>query len=197
MLQSFDTSAINRLIHERRSVYPPQYSGKKVDDKIINQMLENANCAPNHKKTAPWRFTIFTDDGLKQLALFQSELYKKKALYHDNYEQTKFDKLATMPMLASHVIAIGMKRNTIVPEIEEIEAVACAVQNMYLTATAYNVGCYWGSGGITYMEEAKAHFALEAQDKLLGFLYIGAIKSGKLPTSSKPILEDKIHWVRS
>ena len=70
MPQPFNTSEINRLIRERRSVYPAQYSGEKVDDSIIKQMLENANWAPNHKKTEPWRFTVFSGEGLKQLAKF-------------------------------------------------------------------------------------------------------------------------------
>ena len=32
-----------------------------------------------------------------------------------------------------------------VPEWEEIAAVSMAVQNMYLTCTANNIGCYWSS----------------------------------------------------
>jgi nitroreductase len=27
--------------------------------------LENANRAPNHKQTEPWKFTVFTAEGLK------------------------------------------------------------------------------------------------------------------------------------
>ena len=59
MPQPFNTSEINRLIRERRSVYPAQYSGEKVDDSIIEQMLENANWAPNHKKNRTLAFHRF------------------------------------------------------------------------------------------------------------------------------------------
>jgi nitroreductase len=42
----------------------------------------------------------------------------------------------------------------LVPEWEEIAATAMAVQNMYLTCTANNVGCYWSSPGmINYLGE--------------------------------------------
>jgi len=196
MPKQFNTSEINRLIRERRSIYPAQYSGEEVDDAIIEQMLENANWAPNHKKTEPWRFTVFSGNGLKQLAEFQSGLYKEKSTENGNYDQAKFDKLAAKPLMASHVIAIAMKRNTAVPEIEEIEATACAVQNMYLTATAYGVGCYWGSGGVTYMEEAKSNFGLEPDDKLLGFMYIGKPKADFWPEAKERNLSEKIHWVK-
>ena len=49
-----------------------------------------------------------------------------------------------------------------IPEFEEIAAVACAVQNMHLTAAAYNVGCYWTTGGVTNNEAAKPFFGLDA-----------------------------------
>ena len=72
---------------------------------------------------------------------------------------------------------------------------ACAVQNMYLTATAYGVGCYWGSGGITYLDEAKSFFGLGEKDKLLGFLYLGIPKT-KWPEGKRKPIEDKVTWVR-
>lgn len=58
----------NSIIKNRRSIYPYQYSkGEVIPDHIIWQILENANRAPNHKQTEPWRFTVFAGDGLKVL----------------------------------------------------------------------------------------------------------------------------------
>ncbi|MEQ8533924.1 MAG: nitroreductase, partial [Imperialibacter sp.] len=82
-----------------------------------------------------------------------------------------------------------------IPEIEEIEAVSCAVENMYLTAAAYGVGCYWGSGGITYMEEAKSFFGLGKNDKFLGFLFVG-VAGSKWPEGKRGSVEEKTTWVR-
>lgn len=192
---TYSVEQINHLIKNRRSIYPNMYSGEIVDDVIINQMMENANWAPTHKLTEPWRFIVFKGEGLKRLAEFQSALYKKLASQEGNFNQNTFEKLASKPMLASHIIAIGMKRNTIVPEIEEVSSVACAVQNMYLTATAYGIGCYWGSGGVTYKEEAKSFFGLEPEDKLLGFLYIGMPKGDKRPEGIRKSIENKVSWV--
>ena len=140
----FNINEINRLIRHRRSVFPNMYTGEIVDETIINQMLENANWAPTNKLTCPWRFCVFTGDGLLKLATFQSNLYKEVSSQKGNFKEATFDMLKTKPLKASHIISIGMKRDEKerVPEIEEIEAVACAVQNMYLTATAYGIGCY-------------------------------------------------------
>jgi nitroreductase len=193
----FDIAEANRLIQERRSVYPNMYSDETVDDAVIQQMLENANWAPTHRLTEPWRFIVFKGEGLKTLAKFQSELYRDLSEKAGNFDETKFNKLASKPMLASHVIAIGMQRDpkASVPEVEEIAAVAAAVQNMYLTATAHGVGCYWGSGGVTYKKEANAFFGLGPNDQLLGFLYVGMPKTDKWPKGRRKPIADKVTWI--
>ncbi|MDH5608861.1 MAG: nitroreductase [Cyclobacteriaceae bacterium] len=191
-----DPQQINHLIASRRSVFPGNYTGETVDHAIIVQMLENANWAPTHGLTEPWRFVVFSGEGRQKLANFQSQLYKEKADARGDFDPKKFNMLATKPLKASHVIAIGMKRSEEgkVPEIEEIEAVACAVQNMALTAAAYGLGAYWGSGGITYVEDAKAFFGLGAEDKLLGFLFVGIPKSEPQEGKRTPVL-DKTTWI--
>ena len=186
---------LNELIINRRSIYPTMYTGEVIEESIIKNILANANWAPNHGKTEPWRFTVFAGEGLQKLADFQSELYKKNATEKGSFDEVKFQKLATKPLFASHIISIGMKRceKENIPEIEEVEAVACAVQNMYLTAAAYKIGCYWGSGGVTYLEAAKSFFGLGAKDKLLGFMYLGQPK--KWPEGKRNPIEDKVTWV--
>jgi nitroreductase len=166
--------------------------GKKIDDSIINQLLENANWAPTHKLTEPWRFTVFTGEALKRFAQYQAEMYKK--MEADNFKEDRYQKLLHNPLLASHIISIGMKRNEKVPEIEEIAAVSCAVQNMYLTAAAYGAGCYWTTGGVTYYEDAKSFFGLDEKDKLLGFLYVGEIAVPS-PSGTRAPASEKIRWV--
>ena len=81
-----------------------------------------------------------------------------------------------------------------VPEVEEIGAVFCAVENMYLTATAYGVGAYLSTGGITYFEEAKELFGLQKEDKLLGFFHVG-MPTGIPPEGKRKPLEEKVMWV--
>jgi len=186
------------IIRRRRSIYPNAYSDAKVDESIIEEMLENANWAPTHKLTEPWRFVVFSGDGLKKLADFQSELYKKTAEAKGNFNEKTYDMLKTKPLKSSHIIAIGMKRDEEekLPEIEELSSVAMAVQNMYLTATAHGLGCYWGSGGITYNEEAKPFFGLGPKDKFLGFLFIGKPSTDEWPEGKRNPIMEKVIWVK-
>lgn len=185
----------NQLVRSRRSTFPDQLDPAiKVADDIIKEILTNATWAPNHGKQEPWHFTIFSGEGLQKLANFQSGMYKAEA--GENFKEITFGKLQQNPLKASHVIAIGMKRtsNKNIPLTEDIEAVACAVQNIYLSVTAYGLGGYWTTGGITYKENAKEFFGLGEEDKLLGFFYIGHIAVPSTGAVRKP-LEEKSTWI--
>lgn len=187
---------LNELIRNRRSVFPDQFvPGKKIDDTIIQQILINATWAPNHGRQEPWHFTVFTGEGLQRFADFQSEVYKQDA--GEQFKQISYQKLQSNPLKASHVIALGMKRSTNknIPEIEDVEAVACAVQNIYLSVTAYGLGGYWTTGGVTYNERAKTFFGLGDVDKLLGFFYIGHVSIPSAGATRLPI-DEKVTWVR-
>jgi nitroreductase len=191
-----DADVINRIIRQRRSVFPKQYETERVDDAIVRQILENARWAPSHKLTQPWRFTMFTGEGLKRLAEFQAACYNEVTMGDGSFREDKHQKLQTAPMESSHIIAIGMRRDDkrSVPEIEEIGAVFCAVENMYLTATAYGVGCYLSTGGITFFEQAKPFFGLRPEDKLLGFFHIGKIKT-QSPDGKRLAAQEVSRWV--
>ncbi|MFZ6002102.1 MAG: nitroreductase family protein [Bacteroidota bacterium] len=187
---------LNDLIHQRRSVFPKEYTGASVDDAIVRQILENATWAPTHKLTEPWHFVVFTGVGLKKLANMQAACYKRVTEADGTYQEDRYQNLLTKPMLSSHIIAVCMKRDPkkSVPEVEEVGAVFCAVQNMYLTATAYGVGGYLSTGGVTYFEEAKDLFGLGSEDKLLGFFHLGMPRTLEQKSKRKP-LDEKIKWV--
>jgi len=185
----------NELARNRRSVFPDQFeTGKRIDDAIVKEILTNATWAPNNGRAEPWKFTVFTGDGLQTLATFQSELYKQEA--GENFKAITYEKLQKQPLKASHIVAIGMKRTTTknIPEIEDVEAVACAVQNIYLSVAAYGLGGYWTTGGVTYNEKAKSFFGLGEQDKLLGFFYLGYVAIPSTGATRLPI-EEKVKWV--
>jgi nitroreductase len=193
----YNTNEVNHLIRHRRSTFPKQFAeGARVDDAIVEQVLENATWAPSHGNIQPWKFIVYTGAGLEKLSTFQSEMYKE--LSGDNFKEATYESLKSNPLKASHVIAICLERdpNKKFPEVEEISAVACAVQNMYLTVAAYGVGGYWTTGGVTYREQAKEFFGLGAEDRLMGFFYIGEIAVPSPDKNRKPSVE-KITWVRS
>ena len=193
---AYNIEELNRIIRKRRSVFPDQFEpGKHIPDEIVEQILVNATWAPNHGHTEPWHFIVFTGEGLKKLANFQSELYKETS--GEKFKEATYQKFKTNPLKASHIIALCMKRDPAKkhPEVEEIAAVACAVQYIYLCVTAYGLGGYWTTGGGTYNEKAKDFFGLGEDDRLLGFFYLGYVAIPSPDGKRKPV-EEKTIWIK-
>lgn len=194
---NFNIEEVNRLIRSRRSTFPKQFEeGKKIDDAIVEQIIANATWAPSHGNIQPWKFVVFTGEGLQKLSQFQSELYKESS--GEKFKEATFENLKANPLKASHVIALCLKRdpNKKFPEVEEIAAVSTAVQNIYLTVTAYGLGGYWTTGGVTYNDKAKPFFGLGDDDRLMGFFYLGQVAVPS-PEPKRQPLEEKLVWVRS
>ncbi|MGF1478393.1 MAG: nitroreductase [Cyanophyceae cyanobacterium] len=192
---NINVQSLNQLIQTRRSTKPRLLNGQQIDDSIVWQILENANWAPTHGLTQPWLFKVFTGEGLKKLADFQSHLYQQLTPAA-KFSADKFERLRSNVLKASHVIVICMQRqeSETIPEIEEIEAVACSVQNMALTATAYGICSFWGSGGVTYTSELKTFLGLSEKDRCLGYLYLGYSDNPATQSQRKP-LQDKVEWI--
>ena len=189
---------LEEIIAERRTIKPNDYTGEKVDDKLIKQILESANWAPTHGYTEPWRFTVFAGDGLATLGDFLADLDQPER-EAEGFNQMKYDRLRNGPLKCSHVIGVGMKRgnNPKIPEIEEVCATAMAVQNMWLTAHALGLGSYWSTGVKAFTPQMRALFGLGENDLSLGLFYIGK------PAISNPTgrrlsgIEDKTNWIKS
>ena len=190
--------AINELIKSRRSIFPSTYTDEPVAREIIEQILENANYAPTHKRTEPWRFKIFSGAGRERLATFLANTYKQRAEAKGSFSERKFKKLTNNPLKASVVIAIIMKRDEAerIPEIEEVCAVACAVQNMALTATAYGLGAYWSSPGFVFAPVTNDFLGISEKDKCLGLLYVAHHNTPVIPAKRTPMAE-KTEWIEA
>lgn len=185
----YNLSEITEVIQNRRTIFPEQYSERKVHREIVEKILNNAIWAPSHGMTQPWRFRVYMNDQLKDLSEFLSNTYKEVA--GENYDPGKFEKIKNRPLLSSAVIVVTMardKREKIL-ELEEIEAVACAVQNMYLTATAYGIGGFWATPKFIYSDKVNSFFELGEKDKCLGIFYLGYPKEeiGWPKSHRKPI----------
>ncbi len=190
-------AAANALIRRRRTIKPSDMSDKTIENAHLAAMLENANWAPTHGMTEPWRFFVFAQEGRQRLADFCQSLYKK-VTPEDQVRPDKYDKLGTQPLQAPVVIAVCMKRQEIekIPEIEEIEAVACAVQNMHLTASALGMAAFWSSPPLVYTDEMREWLGLsDPRDKCLGFFYVGWPKEEEWPESTRGPITDKVTMI--
>lgn len=185
--------AINELIKNRRAIFPNTYINHPIPEEHIQQILENANWAPTHRKTQPWRFKVFRKAALERLSEYLAGWYKEHTPMA-KFSEKKYEKTKAKPLQSDCVIAICMQRDLEerVPEWEEIAAVACAVQNMWLSCTAYGIGCYWSSP--KSILEANDFLKLKEGEQCLGLLYMGYHEMPLLPGDRTPI-EEKVIWL--
>lgn len=172
-----ENKSLLNLIKQRRTVFPPAYSNKKIERKDIETILEAATWAPNHGNTEPWRFFVFQKAARKKLADFLAEEYKKQ-FQEAHFSSRKFNNVSSWPLLAQAVVAVGMKRHqeTKIPQIEEERAVACAIQNMLLMAEDLGISSYWSSGKLVYSSAMKSFLNLEEEDQVIGLIYFAYSK---------------------
>lgn len=186
--------AITDIIRRRRAIFPKTYlPGKPIERAIIEQLLENANCAPTHRLTEPWRFQVFhSEESRRELGAMLSNFYKNNTP-PESFSEEKMKKSAVNPLLSGAVIAIIMHRDPEekVPEWEEIAAVAMAVQNMWLSCTAIGLGCYWSTPKAAL--EADAFLNLKHGERCLGLFYLGWHEMPPLAGKRGPVA-DKTIW---
>lgn len=184
---------LSDLISKRRAVGPTMYLDKPISNETILEILENANWAPTHKKTEPWRFKIFKGDRLKDLSEYLGSYYKENT-EKSKFSENKYKRTKQKPLRSGCVIAICMFNDpdVTIPEWEEVAAVACAVQNMWLSCTTLGIGAYWSSP--KSIIEAREFLGLDENEKCLGLFYMGYIDELEIKSNRIPIHE-KIEWM--
>jgi nitroreductase len=168
--------------------------GKEITREVIENILENANFAPNHKLTEPWRFKVLRGAAKQRLSDFLIEDYMHNTPLNEQSER-KVKKMSENPILSDCVIAICMQRHEgVIDEWEEIAAVAMAVQNMWLTCASLGIGCYWSTPPA--MKRMGDFLQLTEGELCLGLFYMGYTSEDieKLPYKRTPVA-DKTQWI--
>ncbi len=186
-------SNINDIIKNRRAIPPRFMSEKEISKAIIEQLLINANWAPTHKNTEPWRFKVYTGEPKLKLArdifsILDNKIQSGEQLNPQIVEKLKYA-IENVPV----VIAIIFERDAgeRIPEWEEIAAVSMAVQNMWLTASSLGLGAFWSTPGFLHL--LNEVIEIKPGQKLLGFFYVGHIALA-YPSPGRGEIESKVEW---
>lgn len=188
---------IDLIIRQRRTIKPAQMNGKIIPDDMISQLLELADWAPNHGRTEPWRFIVYSGDKMIGFCAEHGQLYKENTPA-EKFKNTSYNNLVHASEGASHLVIAYMKRggNPNIPEMEEVAAVSAAIQNLLLGVAGHGLAGFWSTSGLVHNEALKNYLELEQEDKVLGIIYIGIsddpIKEGKriIPMS------EKVKWIK-
>lgn len=190
----FSVSEISELARHRRTIQPKDFTERVVQRELVERILTNATWAPTHGMTQPWRFTVFSGGARERLSVFLGDVYRSSTP-EDRFLPRKFENLTKRPLQSSVVIAIGMARDTTgkISERDELMAVACAVQNMYLTCAAYGLGAFWATGDAMTGAAMRDFLGLGAGDLALGLFHIG-YPSVEWPKGYRKPLDQVVRW---
>ncbi|GAA4782257.1 hypothetical protein GCM10023231_07370 [Olivibacter ginsenosidimutans] len=188
----FEEEVILNAIKYRRSIFPASYTDQEIADETIMEILKSANYAPNHKLTQPWRFTVFKENGLVSLANEMARLYKEQT-NPAQFVQKKYESIREKITQSAVVITIQIKYSGLIPQWEEVAAIGCSVQNLWLAAYAKGIGGYWSTPGtIRYL---RSFLSLEEEEECLGLFYLGYHQEKTIEGFRKPI-DERVKWVK-
>jgi nitroreductase len=178
-------------IHTRQSI--GQVKPDPVSRDLLDQILSAAVQAPNHYKVRPWRFVVLTGAGRERLgeAMAQSTKAAKPEAPEEELQKDR-----EKPLRAPVVIAVAVDKPALpkVKEIENVCAAAAAVQNMLLAAHALGLAAMWRTGPAATDPAIKHLFGWEADQQLIGFVYIGYPQHEVTPPT-RPSFEDRTMWM--
>jgi len=158
-------------IRSRRSI--GKLDGDVADDDL-RALLDAALCAPNHKRTKPWTFTVLRGDARVRLGEAWARLALQTCDLGEPERAAFLEREARKPLRAPAIV-VASTRTAADPVVaaEDFAATAAAVQNMLLAAHALGLGAIWRTGAMAYAAEIKEHLALDPADRIVGFIYIG------------------------
>ena len=186
---------VSSLIRNRKSTYAYSFSSEVIPKEIIEEIITNAIWAPTHKLTQPWRFEVLEGAHKEGLGKYMLNYYKEN-LPIEKFPESRYEETLNYSKNATLIAVIFQRSKRVeIPEWEEIAAVSCAVQNMWLSCTALNYGAYWATNKAT-IKYCEIFLELAKNEKSFGIFYMGIpeLKEEEIKYRKRIPLSKKLKW---
>jgi nitroreductase len=178
----------------RRTVKPNLMdSGRGVDRALLLEILEDANWAPTHGITQPWRFNVFVGDARLALADALISIYDQ-ITPSEEVRPEKRAKLRVSCEQAPAIIAVAarVEPSGRISTLDEICATACAVENLLLSSHQRGLGSFWSTAPAGCSRAFLSWLGLDSTHHAMGLVYIGYPKGEPIPTSTRIPLAERV-----
>lgn len=174
-------------IRTRRSVR--QFTARPVTRDEIEQLLESATHAPNHRLTQPWRFYVLGPEARHAYGAVLGAR-KAKKIEDPAAAQAMIDKVAAAGAALPAQIAVAMvlAENPETRE-EDYGATMMAVQNLSLTAHALGLGSHIKTGAIMEDPRARAALGVPEGERIVVLIDLGEPTEQREPLARRPAAE--------
>lgn len=132
------------------------YAPEPVDRQTLEEILELARWAPNHRLTNPWRFRVL---GPEALARLKAAAGPEAA--------AKLDRAPTL------VAVSAIRSDDPVTDHEDLLATACAAYIVLLAAHARGLASYWRTPAVLRTPEGREALGAGGDEQLIGLLHLG------------------------
>lgn len=167
---SFYEMTAEEVIMSRASAL--KLDGPAPTPEHLEQILAAADRAPDHGRIRPWRVVVAQGSGIATFGnLLADSLKRRRADASEGDLERERAKAARAPMIL--VVSAAVDRQSKVPEVEQVLAVAAAVQNMFLMAHSLGYGAMWKTGDPAYDAGFKRDLKIAGDDPIVAFLYLG------------------------
>ena len=167
-----------------------------VSREIVQQLLDCAVRAPNHKLTEPWRFVVLTGSGRDRFADIRARHRLKRFTDPASAEaQAASEKVRResreTPVII--VVMVAVSQDDITRE-DDYAATMMSIANLMTAAQSLGLGTYLRTGGI--MQDPALLQLAEVPDKfrVVGILSLGYPVDEEAPRRRKPAAE-LTRWV--
>ena len=176
-----EQSILKNIIEHRRDIRGNRFIDKEIDSNILNELLNSAIHAPSVGFSQPWEFVLIKELQKRELIYqeFKKQNEKAKKIFKDK-ELYKDLKLEGIKESYLNIAVLYKKPNqevlgqTVQKKMGEY-SVVCAIQNLWLTARAYNIGIGWVS--ILRPKKIKEILDISKEYKLVGYLCVGYVEN--------------------
>ncbi len=177
---------VSELVRERRTNMIVDRD-REVPESVIRELCELAIWAPNHKRTWPWRFAVFTGAGRERLGATCAD----DLIAGGSADEGKIAKVRGKYLRVPVVVVIGSAPDEH-PTFhdENRDAVAAGIQNMLLGATAIGLASFWSTAPVADGVATLNLCGFEDGTRIIGMVYLGWPTGDAFP-GQRPELEAK------
>ena len=142
------------------------------DAEQLRQILEVALTAPDHGRLRPYRFIEIRGDARYRLSeLFVEATRRREPDVDAAYLAKQREKPLRSPLIV--VVVAKLTESEKIPEIEQMLAAGAAAHNVLLASNALGFGSVWLTGANAYDDHVRAGLDIAADERIIGFIYIG------------------------
>lgn len=182
---------VTEFLMERNS--SPRLTAPAPSCEQLELIFKTALRAPDHAMLRPWRYMVIEGEGLEALGDVYVTSAKAADVQLTPEQQEKFRR---MPQRAPMVIvAIAhLQEHAKVPEVEQIISTGVGLGYLLLALQAEGFGGMWRTGPLAYDEKVARGLGLKANEKIVGFLYVGTPEGKAKPLPQNNVSDYVSSW---